>query len=199
VIDRRPFITDPRHLAAVAGSAWLVLRPGPDLEAAFEQLQEVLRWELAGEDVSLPGPHVSIQGFEREDESALVEAVDAWAMATPPLTIRTLRLTGFPAPDQTAIIEVEEDPQLRSALLYLRELSVTKGLSVISEIAPEDWTSHLSVAYCGAISPAKWEGLMQLASAIEVPRERWTVPEAELVAFEGGPERLVRRFPLTGS
>jgi hypothetical protein len=199
VIDRRPFITDPRHQAAVAGSAWLVLRPGPDLEAAFEQFQEVLRKELAGEDVSFPGPHVSIQGFDTEDERALVAVVDEWAMATPPLSIRTLRLAGFPAPDQTAVIEIEEDPQLRSALLNLRELSVTEGLSVISEIDPEDWTFHLSVAYCSAISAAKWKELMQLASATEVPRIRCTVPDAELVAFDGGQERLVRTFPLTGS
>src|SRR5688572_23426742 len=34
---REPFITDPRHLAALAGSSYLVLRPPDDMTAAFTE------------------------------------------------------------------------------------------------------------------------------------------------------------------
>src|SRR3954452_21219639 len=137
--ERRPIISDPRHLAALTGSAWLVLRPGVEVTAEFGRLQRSLGGDLRGEDVSYPGPHVSVQGFQDQMEASVVPAVDAWAAATAPLTIRPVRLTSFPTPDQIAILEVEANPALRDSLHRIRREAASRGLVVFSEIAADKW------------------------------------------------------------
>jgi hypothetical protein len=196
--DREPFISDLRHLDAVAGTAWLVLRPQGEVPDVFTEAQSVVREALEDELVSYPAGHVSIMGFENEDEVALAAAVEAWAAATPPLTLRCRRVTGFPAPDQIAIMEIDDNSDLHAALDRIRDLSDEQRLSGLTEIPADAWTFHMSLAYCGDLSADRWSSLMRLAASTPVLQAACTATEAELVAFDGGPERLIGAYRLAG-
>ena len=100
-----PFITDPRHLAALAGSSWLALRPTGDVVTAYETVQAQFRQFLRDDPtVSFPMPHVSLIGFRNEANDLTVATVRTWAAQQPRLTLTVEKLDGFPPPFQTLVL-----------------------------------------------------------------------------------------------
>jgi 2'-5' RNA ligase len=196
-VDREPFITDPRHLSAVAGSSFLVLRPPERVRAAYAEVQAAVRDRAEGRG-SYPAPHVTICGFPQPASAAEASIVSEWAERTRPLRVAAADVSAFPA-IKTVIVVVEDDPDLRAAAASVRAVSTDVGLPVYDEIPVADWIFHMSVAYLDDMTDGEWDAFVPGLAALAVRSVGGTVGTAELVTFDGGPERLAAAFVLAGA
>ena len=200
---RQPIITDPEHLARAARSAYVCLRPSGGVAEAFDGIQRGLR-EVVGDDpASWPAAHMTLKGFgspeRRVDDDAepqLVTLVEGWARETAPLELEVDAVDAFAA-ERIPVVRIRRTQALGAALADLRGRSTATGLTGDDDhIAPGDWIFHLSLVY---YEGERWSEVEAAVRAVEVPRASCVVEEAELVGFDGGPERLLGRLPLLGS
>ena len=153
----RPFIADPVHLAAVNGERYVVLRPVGAVADAYRQLRPTVEHLLAGQNVSCPAePHVTLAGFGPCPVEAVRRVVETWACQATPLRVEIERVTTFPSPFQVVVIVIRRTPELFDALSTIRARGLEAGLHDLAVIRPEDWTFHLSVAYCSEMHRSAW-------------------------------------------
>jgi 2'-5' RNA ligase len=199
---RRSIITDPAHLAEAAGTAYVCLRPGGEAEETFNRIQRDLR-EAGGDDrSSWPAVHMTLEGFgtparpvDHDLEGQLGPLVEGWARETEPLELQIEGLDVF-ADDRIPIVLIRRTSPLTAAHHDLQTRVEPTGLPSKDEISLQDWIFHLSLVYYDG---DRWPDLEAAVRAITVPAASCVVREAELVGFEGGPERLLGRFPFIGS
>lgn len=196
-MEHTPFVTDPRHLKSLAESSYLVVRPPHEIADAYLEAQEAVRSLGYGEVPSYPAPHMTLKGFAGRADESVTALVRDWAAETPPLAIGLKRVSSFPD-FRVLIVEVERTPELATALEKIRSLCRHLEPSNEDEIPAENWTFHLSLAYASALEESDWDLLQQRASEIEVRGGSRVALDAELVAFDGGPEQLLGRFRLEG-
>ena len=60
------------------------------------------------------------------------------------------------------------------------------------------WIAHLTLCHPLDPDPGAWAGLVAWARHADTGGLASIVHEAELLVFDGGPERRLGRFPLTG-
>ena len=198
---RRPIIADPVHLAELAGTACLCVRPTGRVAEVHAQVQRRLR-ETVGEDrASWPDAHMSLGGFGTPDrpvdsaiERKLVSVAEQWARETPPLRLDVEGVEVF-SDDRIPIVRIRRTPTLGAAHKDVRERVEASGLPGQDDIALQDWAFHLSLVYYGG---ERWPEVEAAARNISVPTATCVVGESELVGFDGGFERLLGRFSLLG-
>jgi hypothetical protein len=62
----------------------------------------------------------------------------------------------------------------------------------------DEWIPHLSLAYARDVDPARWEELRAWVRGVDVGSCECVAVRAELVAYDGGPERRSGTFALAG-
>jgi 2'-5' RNA ligase len=199
-----PVITDARHLRRAAGSAFAVLRPVGDVVDLYDDLQGRLLDRFPEVGWSVPAAHCTLKGFGSSgsplspaDEREVAEVVAAWAAQTRPLALHAGAIGVFDAPEEGRIVYVlaESSAALRAALAALRARTADFPESGSDAIATEDWIFHLSLAYAETVEDAIW-------AEIEAWARRMTsdatcvCDRVDLLAYDGGPERALGRFPL---
>jgi hypothetical protein len=69
-------------------------------------------------------------------------------------------------------------------------------MPINDDIPVDDWVFHASVAYCDLLPQSRWHQAMNVVPDIQVHPAACSVEHAELVTYDGGPERLAGSFPL---
>lgn len=185
-----PYITDPRHLEALSGTRYLVLRPSQQLAAEYLRVQAVLRALPVGNRLSFPAPHLTLKGYGTGSDEALVQTVQVWAEeATPPI-VEVEAVDAFPD-FRVLIVRIQRHASLVEAMTGIREASASLPMASQDEIAIEDWAFHMSLAYADWIEEDEWIDLQKWAGTVELARVSAVLESVDLVAFDGGPERLL--------
>ena len=94
------------------------------------------------------------------------------------------------------MVLIRRTSQLTAALKDMQIRVEATGLPGQDHVALPDWIFHLSLVY---YEGQRWPEVEAAVRAVAVPRASCVAEEAELVGFDGGPERLLGRFPLLGS
>ena len=193
-----PFIEDPAHLKELAGGQFVVLRAPLSLSDEFRRIQQGFRERLDGQPVSYPArAHVTLAGFAPGAGSGeLRDFVAQWARAVAPLRVEACKVSTFPAPFQIVIIEIRKTAALQRALSSLRAAVADPALLIDAGISAQDWTFHLSVAYCRALSEASWREVERMAERHAAPGASADIDAVELVSFGAGRERCAGRYIL---
>jgi hypothetical protein len=200
--ERPPVITDPLHLKEVAGTAYLWVRASGEVARVFGRAQHHLR-DVAGSDrASWPEGHLTFKTFGATGRAVdpsvvpdLVSLAREWAGVTPPLRLEIEDVDVFDG-SRTPFIRVKRTPQLSAALFEVRCRAEAIGMaSVEDRIEAENWVHHLSLVYYGG---ARWHEIASATRSLAVGEAGCEVGEAELVAFDGGPERVLAHVPLMG-
>jgi 2'-5' RNA ligase superfamily protein len=200
--ERTPVITDPLHLKEVRGTAYLWLRACGEVATVFRRAQHHLRQVVGSDRASWPEGHLTFKTFgatgkavDPSVEPNLVSLARAWAHVTPPLRLEIEALDVFDA-SRIPIIRVKRTPQLSKALVEVRDRAEAIGMtSVEDRIEPENWIHHLSLVYYGG---THWREVAVATRSFAVSEAACEVSEAELVAFDGGPERVLAEVSLLG-
>ncbi|MGE5226850.1 MAG: serine hydrolase domain-containing protein [Planctomycetaceae bacterium] len=199
-----PVIVDAAFLREVAGSAVAVLRPCGDVLDLFGELQGRLLDRFPEVAWSVPAAHCSLKGFgssaaplRLEDEAAAAEAVASWAALTERPTLHAEAVGVFDTPDEGRIVYVRvgASAALRAALATVRARTAGLPASGSDVVATEDWIFHLSLAYAEAVDDALWAEIVAWASRTTVDAS-CACECVDLLAYDGGPERVLGRFPL---
>jgi CubicO group peptidase (beta-lactamase class C family)/2'-5' RNA ligase len=199
-----PVIPDPPP--DVAGTAYVVLRPGGLLAERFADLQADVTKRLHGVSARGPAPHVTLKAFGTSERPvvenvvpSIVDVVRAWATMTPPLRIRAEATDAFDE-ETVPVVRVSATPALRAALVDLRRRCADAGLPAgYSDVhGAAGWIFHLSLAYPAGLDDRRWRDLTAWLRAQEVPADESVVGGADLLMYDGGPERWIARFPLSG-
>lgn len=185
-----PFIDDPDHIRALDRQRFIVLRPAAVVSECYRHVQGVLRQQLSGFHVSYPArAHVTFAGFAAGTPLASVQdLVSGWIGDVPALQIEVQRATFFPAPFQTAILQVLKTAALFAALQGLRRKAQERGLSISTITPAEEWVFHMSLAYCSNVNSTEWSRLVPLIETLRVPSASSVVETVEIVAFDAGRE-----------
>jgi 2'-5' RNA ligase len=186
----RPFMNDSTHLAMLDGQRYVVLRATGAVRQEWAELLVAVQDKLSGLDVSYPAvPHVTLLGVaEGTAVEALREVVTDWAASVPPLRLEVEKATVFPAPSQIAFVQIRKTPDLTLALSNLREQARHRGLTDIKAISPEDWTFHMTLAYCSALGPSQWDQVEPWLESLTARTVHTIASEAEIVAFDNRQE-----------
>jgi hypothetical protein len=130
-------------------------------------------------------------------EREIVPFVERWAGATPPPELRVDGIEVF-AEERIPIVRIRRTEALVAAITALRSGSARSGLAPNADeaIPVEGWVFHLSLVHYDA---DRWSSLNAAVRELELPAVSCVAGEVELVGFDGGPERLLGRFPLLGS
>jgi 2'-5' RNA ligase len=192
-----PFITDPRHLESATTSYYLVLRPSVAVASAYREVQDRIRRFPFADRLSFPEPHLTLMGYGEEEAGAVVDAVSKWAMKTPPLPIRLERTGSFPSV-WVVVVQARRDPLLVEAMTRIRETSDILSSSGDHQVPIENWVFHLSLVYGDWIEDSEWDELEKAVLSWDVSPAECVVEQAELLCFDGGPERLIDVFRLMG-
>jgi hypothetical protein len=197
----RPFIDEPGHLTRLAGHRYVVLRPIGEVLSVYARVQALIRARFSDLAISYPAQaHVTLKGFPAGTPLAAVQAlVQTWAAEVPPLRVEVEQVTIFPAPFMIAIVQVRKTAELLHALVSLRDLAEQRKLpgwppGTIPSV--DDWTFHLSVAYCSMLSAADWSAVASFTESLTVPSVECLVHEAEVAAFDEGREYSGGTYPL---
>ena len=185
------FVDDPEHITALEGERFVVMRPELALRKCHGQAQDTLRQRLAGLPASFPAcAHVTLAGFPAGTPlEAVQDLVAGWVCGVHPLRISVERAASFPAPFQIAVLQVRKTEALFAALLEIRQLAEQRGLKGFAGIPAEEWTFHMSLAYCPNLSADEWASVVQFMEAMRVPKVSAMQRTVEIVAFDGGSER----------
>jgi hypothetical protein len=198
-----PVITDPAYLELVAGAAYVVLRPVGELADAFARWQREALDRLGGVHAIVPAAHATLKAFGTraapiapEDEQWIAEVVAAWAATTPPVELRAVALDVFDGDERIPVVRLAPIP----ALPDLWDRASAAGLPAGSSdpIGAEAWIPHLSLAYPDDPGPTRWDEIAAWARGVDTGDLGCVVAEAEVVAFDGGPQRRVGRYVLGG-
>jgi hypothetical protein len=105
----------------------------------------------------------------------------------------------FPGPFQILILRIRKTPELTDVLTRFRAVATRRGLRPFEEITPEQWTFHMSVAYCRRLGLEPWNRVANWWRSLDVPIASARINALELVAFDHGRESSVGVFqiPLT--
>ncbi len=200
-----PVITQEAHLARARG-AYVVLRPGGSLAEGFEELQRGIAERLGDPAPSLPAAHLTLRGFgddaepiNEEDEDRISNVVAAWAASTPPLRLEAdgVAMLGYA---RIPVVRIRPDEGLRAALVDLRLRASDEQLPAGTDdaIADDDWVFHLSLVYPDGVDTERWARMLDRLRKQDASGWHDTVSVADLLAFDGGPERWIGRYPLMG-
>jgi hypothetical protein len=87
----------------------------------------------------------------------------------------------------------------RAAFRALRAVAAEAGLPVgpDDEIGDDDWIPHLSLVYPRGVDRARWHELGAWARGVDTGGLGCVTLEAELVAYDGGPERRLGTFTFS--
>ncbi len=122
-------------------------------------------------------------------------AVSEGARETPRLRLEVERLDVFDE-DRIPIVCIRRTPELSAALTDIRSRAEAAELPGYEDrIAPADCVFHPTIVY---YEGDRWPGIDATTRSISVPPAVCVADEAELVGFDGGPERLLGRFSLQG-
>jgi CubicO group peptidase (beta-lactamase class C family) len=199
-----PIVVDERWLGRVAGAAFVVVRPVSELAERFTAWQEAALDRLGVACVA-PGAHATLKSFGStqapltdDDERRIVVVVRGWAASCPPAVLHPERLEMF-AGASTPIVRLHATPSFAGALSSLRASSAEAGLPAGNgdEITAADWVPHLSLAY-PVDAPGSVAELEAWMRGVQVAVAPSTALQAEVVAYDGGSERRLGTFPLTG-
>lgn len=190
-----PYVTDPSHLEQLAGTKFVLLRPTQRLATAFLRAQSALRALPLGTRLSFPAPHLTLKGYGAEADELLMRVVRGWAEQVSPPSVSLERIDAFPD-FRVLIARVERHESLVTAMSKIREASVGLTSAPGGEIPIEDWTFHMSLAYADRIEEAEWIELQKTAEAIRLTEASDVLEWVDLVAFDGGPERLLTSAKL---
>lgn len=204
--SEEPIVLDPHHLVEAAGTAYVVVRPSADLADAFIGWQGEVLDRLGGGRVSVPAPHATLKTFGSSDApltpadaARIGEVVETWASQAPPLELRAEALGAFDEDDLHIPMVRLDTTALREAMRELWSRAEAAGLppGYGDTFGVDGWIAHLSLVYPREVDPGRWaevvtwlRGVTTAASCI--------VATADLVVFEGGPERIAGRWPLAG-
>ena len=199
---RQPVITDPAVLAEVAGTAYVCLRPSGEVSEVFDRVQRRLRDVVGDDRASWPAAHMTLKGFgtparpvDHDTERELVSLVEGWAGETMPLELQIEGVDVF-AEERIPILLIRRTTQLTAAHKDMHIKVEAAGLPGQDHVALRDWIFHLSLVYYDG---DRWPEVEAAARALSIPRASCLVGEAELLGFDGGPERLLDRCSLLGS
>ncbi|HYJ59933.1 MAG TPA: serine hydrolase [Actinomycetota bacterium] len=199
-------VLDADHLAAVVGTAYVVLRPTGDLAAAFGRWQGAVLDRLAVADASVPAPHVTMKAIGSADDPVtsahvpvIAELVEAWAGATPGLTLRATGFDVFDEGEDRVPVATIDTAELLPAMRDLWSRAAEAGLPVAAAdaIGLDAWIAHLSLAYPGGVPAATW-AVVEAWMGTVTDRPSSVAGHVELVVFDGGPGRRVGRWALGG-
>ncbi|HET9309976.1 MAG TPA: serine hydrolase [Actinomycetota bacterium] len=197
-----PMIVDDAGLHDARGTAYLVVRPVGDLAAAFVRWQGEVLDRLGGAPAVVPGAHATLKGFGSasapltpEDEERIGEVVSAWTGAQAPIELRADALHLF-EDIRVPVVRLEMTDSFRTAFRGLRAAASAAWLPAGpgDEIGNDEWIPHLSLAYPRGVDRARWEELGAWARGVDAGAIECVALEAELIAYDGGPERRLGRF-----
>jgi 2'-5' RNA ligase len=202
-----PIVTDPRTLAELPRSAYVLLRPAGDLADAFERWQGGVLDRLGGASCALPAPHVTLKAWGSSvapvaatDEARIADVVAAWSTDTAAIRLEAASLDAWDGDEAVPVALLTMTDQLAAAIRDLWTRSADAGLPAgySDDIGAEGWRAHLSFCYPRERPPAAiWEPLRAWLRHQDTGRAESVAYEAELVAFGDGAERRLGRFPLT--
>lgn len=190
---------DPSLLQSLEGQQYCVLRPRGEVEQYYDEVQSVLKNRLPA-SVTYPNVgHVTLRGFgDPEHVAELGSFLDAWAESVDPLEIRVEAIDSFPAPYKIVILRLAKTEELKRAYSLLSEELAKSTLMPIGEqFSVDDWTFHMSVAYCNTLSDEEWTDLVNELGGFASETPATVVSDAELVWYDGGEHS--RTVPLGGS
>jgi CubicO group peptidase (beta-lactamase class C family) len=197
-----PMIVDDAGLHDARGTAYLVVRPVGELAAAFVRWQGEVLDRLGAAATVVPGAHATLKGFGsasapigREDEGRIGEVVSAWAGAQEPIELLAERLHLFDD-IEVPVVALEMTATFRAAFRALRAVATAAGLPVgpSDGIDDDEWIPHLSLAYPRGVDRARWAELGAWARGVDAGAIGCAALEAELVAYDGGPERRLGTY-----
>jgi len=201
-----PVITDPAHLTAAAGTAYVAARPSGSLAELFESVQTQVRERLGGESALSPRAHVTFKAFgsaphpvDEAGAAAIADVARAWAEVTPPLTLTAEALEVMDE-EQVPYIRLRASDELRRATDDLRERTGDAGLppAESDRWGGDAWIFHLSLAYPSAVPADRWSALGDWIRGIDPGGASSVVKAADLLWFDGGPERWIGRYAFDG-
>jgi CubicO group peptidase (beta-lactamase class C family) len=200
-----PMIVDDVGLHDARGTAYLVVRPVGELADAFARWQGEVLDRLGGASTVVPGAHATLKGFGSAtaplgpaDERRIAAVVADWAAAHWPIELRAERLHLFDD-IQVPVVALEMTGSFRAAFRALRAVAAEAGLPVgpDDEIGDDDWIPHLSLVYPRGVDRARWHELGAWARGVDTGGLGCVTLEAELVAYDGGPERRLGTFTFS--
>jgi CubicO group peptidase (beta-lactamase class C family) len=202
VVDRstpsdESVIADPEVLREAAGTAYVVLRPTGDLADAFVRWQGEMLDRLGGARATVPAAHATLKAFGSssapltgDDLERIREVVEDWASATAPIDLRAVALDVFEGDEGVPVVRLAPIPALADLWARAAAAGLPGGYS--DAIGADGWIAHLSLAYPVEPEPARWAELVAWARGVDVGDLSCTVATAELLVFDGGPERRRR-------
>jgi CubicO group peptidase (beta-lactamase class C family) len=192
-----PVIADPKVLREAAGTAYVVLRPTGDLADAFVRWQGEVLDRLGGARATVPAAHATVKAFGSssapltdDDLERIREVVEDWASATAPIDLRAVALDVFEGDEAVPVVRLAPIPALADLWARAAAAGLPGGYS--DAIGADGWIAHLSLAYPVEPEPARWAELVAWARGVDVGDLSCTVATAELLVFDGGPERRRR-------
>ena len=201
-----PIVIDEERLRIASGTAYVIVRPVADLADAFTRWQGEALDRLGGAPSTAPAGHVTIKAFgslaaplDLDGEARIAAAVADWAATHTPIELRAAKLGVFES-ERIPVIELTATKSLRSALQAFRSHAERASLPTGAgdNIAIDEWIPHLSLAYPRDVDASRWAELVTWASGVRMGQVACLVATAELVAYDGGPERRLGTFSLSG-
>jgi hypothetical protein len=198
MIERTLVIPDASHQKDAKGTAYLWLRVSGPVAEVFRKAQLHLR-EVVGEGrASWPEAHLTLKTFGATDrqvdapiEGELVSLTEAWSHVTPPLRLEVEAMDVL-VESKTPMLRIATTPELTAALQDIRARADAIGVASYEDgVSPEYWIHHLSLAYYVGKC---WGEVEALTRGLALPAASYVATQAELVAFDGGPERLLVRL-----
>lgn len=196
--EHDPVISDPRQLEAAAGTRYVVMRPTERLTQAFLQVQQAVRLLPGADGLSYPTAHMTMKACGQGDDEELVAAARSWSLRTPPLEVTFEAITAFPDHDVLAI-QVARTRELADAMADLRQDCAHIPAGQEDAIPVDEWVFHTSLAYAAWMPEERWRALLHDVEDLALDRATDHLNVVDVLAFDGGPERLLARFELLGS
>lgn len=197
----RDFMADAEQLRDLEGQQYIVLRPAAAVMAEFERVQDAIRTRIDAAGLSptvrYPGAaHVTLRGlYEPERVDTVRDVVRQWAARQHPIDVRFEAVDVFPAPWQIVIARLARPPSLLRAYSSLTAALDGTDLLRIGELSLDDWTFHLSTAYCKRFDPDDWSKLASASTCEYATSPAEMIAEVEFVTyFDAAEHREV--FPL---
>ncbi|MDQ0076313.1 2'-5' RNA ligase family protein [Arthrobacter oryzae] len=185
----RSFMSGPDQLSSLEGQQYVVLRPSASVMAMYERVQATAQSSLP-DVVTYPHTgHVTLRGFSEPDRvEHLKEVIREWAADQSFIDLRLDAIDSFPAPFQIVIARLERTPSLVEAYAGLTEMLDETDFNRIGELSLEDWTFHMSIAYCGELPDDDWEVARTTLERELAERPMDEASEVEFVWYQSGVE-----------
>lgn len=189
----------------------VILHPQGEVFALARRLQdEMLRPLVVGVRCSVPWPHLTLASVPRSiGFEGIAAAVEQWAAATGPLTVRAERMTtrvtqqGRVTERTVALTLSDDGAMLRARERLLGLLGVPAGPrrrqngQALLKGLGRAWNPHVTLLQCGRADGPTWARLEETAEAAEFPMLRETLETVTLRMIDGDTrrERVCRLGP----